>query len=88
MEEIMIANEASGRSAGGIDRPDVGGGQAVSIAPAQLGHLRTSAAMPGEMALQSAFGHLGTQGVPQRLVQLVGHRVPLPPGASPQSRES
>lgn len=41
-----------------------------------LGNLRRSADLPGEMALQNAFGHHATQSVPQKLVRLVGYRDP------------
>lgn len=42
------------------------------------------AGLTGEMALQSLFGHPGTQSMQQGLVRLVGHRDPLRPVAAGQ----
>ncbi|SEP27783.1 hypothetical protein SAMN05444123_112150 [Rhodopseudomonas pseudopalustris] len=36
---------------------------------------------PGEMALQSLFGHHATQSMPQGLVRLVGYRDPSRPSS-------
>ncbi|WP_420134503.1 hypothetical protein [Rhodopseudomonas sp.] len=40
------------------------------------------AGLTGEMALQSLFGHPGTQSMQQGLVRLVGHRGPSRPTAA------
>jgi hypothetical protein len=52
---------------------------AIAVRPtvaAPRGDLRSRAGMPGEMALQSLFGHHATQSVQQGLVRLVGYRDP------------
>lgn len=43
---------------------------------------RRGASTLGEMALQGPFGHAATQGMPQRLVRLVGYCAPARPAAT------